>query len=206
MPSSLTTAKNAACTSRRHRPHGAGHAEELGRAARNSVRGGAGYEVVYRIASHVNPAQIHKGFHPSGNDGTFGAMAVAGSCWGSTPKSWPTDWDWPFVRLGLMEPRSRASSPNAAGRQRALNGISAAYIAQSGWKERAPSSRQERIFAGAVRKCGYRRHDEDLERCTPSRIPTISSTTCATPQPAIEAVLDLARSTALPGKRWRRSG
>ena len=41
-----------------------------------------GYEVVYRIASHVNPSQINKGFHPSSNCDVFGAMAVAGKLMG----------------------------------------------------------------------------------------------------------------------------
>ena len=30
-----------------------------------------GYEITYRIASHVNPAQINSGFHPSCNCGVF---------------------------------------------------------------------------------------------------------------------------------------
>lgn len=37
-----------------------------------------GYEVVYHIATNMNPEQINKGFHPSSNCGVFGAMAVAG--------------------------------------------------------------------------------------------------------------------------------
>ncbi|MTI56608.1 MmgE/PrpD family protein [Geosporobacter ferrireducens] len=36
-----------------------------------------GYEITYRVAVSVNPAQIGKGFHPSSNCGVFGAVAVA---------------------------------------------------------------------------------------------------------------------------------
>ena len=36
-----------------------------------------GYDVVYRIASNMAPYQIEKGFHPSGNDDTIGAAAIA---------------------------------------------------------------------------------------------------------------------------------
>ena len=37
-----------------------------------------GYDIVYRLASSMAPYQIEKGFHPSGNDDTVGAAAVAG--------------------------------------------------------------------------------------------------------------------------------
>ena len=36
-----------------------------------------GYDIVYRLASSMAPYQIEKGFHPSGNDDTVGAAAVA---------------------------------------------------------------------------------------------------------------------------------
>lgn len=36
-----------------------------------------GYEIVYRIACSINPAQIKKGFHPSATCGVFGAAAAA---------------------------------------------------------------------------------------------------------------------------------
>ena len=41
-----------------------------------------GYEVVYRIVAGMTPHQIRKGFHPSGNCDTFGAMAAAGRLMG----------------------------------------------------------------------------------------------------------------------------
>lgn len=37
-----------------------------------------GYDIVYRMALNMAPYQIEKGFHPSGNDDTIGAAAVAG--------------------------------------------------------------------------------------------------------------------------------
>ncbi len=36
-----------------------------------------GYDIVYRIARSLNPAQIKKGFHPSASCGTFGAAVAA---------------------------------------------------------------------------------------------------------------------------------
>ena len=45
-----------------------------------------GYDVGYRIASHMNPKQINKGFQPSSNCDVFGAMAVAGKLMGLNEK------------------------------------------------------------------------------------------------------------------------
>jgi len=41
-----------------------------------------GYEIIYRIAVNINPAQLKKGFHPSATCGTFGAMAVSSKLMG----------------------------------------------------------------------------------------------------------------------------
>ena len=58
-------------------------AQSLGKSGRELITAVAlGYEVTYRIASHVNPAQINKGFHPSSNCGAYGAAAVAGKLMG----------------------------------------------------------------------------------------------------------------------------
>jgi 2-methylcitrate dehydratase PrpD len=43
-----------------------------------------GYEVTYRIAAGVNPAQLSKGFHPTSNCGIFGAVAAAAKLMGLT--------------------------------------------------------------------------------------------------------------------------
>lgn len=42
----------------------------------------AGYDIVYRIAAAMAPAQIDKGFHPTSNDDTLGAAATAGKLLG----------------------------------------------------------------------------------------------------------------------------
>lgn len=42
----------------------------------------AGYEIVYHIAVAMAPHQIDKGFHPTSNDDTIGAAAVAGKIMG----------------------------------------------------------------------------------------------------------------------------
>lgn len=58
-------------------------AQSLGKSGKEFITAVAlGYEVTYRIASHVNPAQINKGFHPSSNCGAYGAAAVAGKLMG----------------------------------------------------------------------------------------------------------------------------
>lgn len=44
----------------------------------------AGYDIVYRIAAAMAPAQIDKGFHPTSNDDTLGAAATAGKLMGLT--------------------------------------------------------------------------------------------------------------------------
>lgn len=41
-----------------------------------------GYDIVYRIAAAMAPAQIDKGFHPTSNDDTLGAAATAGKLLG----------------------------------------------------------------------------------------------------------------------------
>jgi len=45
-----------------------------------------GYDIVYRIARSINPAQIKKGFHPSASCGTFGAAAAAARLLGLNKK------------------------------------------------------------------------------------------------------------------------
>lgn len=45
-----------------------------------------GYEIIYRIARNINPAQITKGFHPSATCGTFGAAAVTAKLLGLNEK------------------------------------------------------------------------------------------------------------------------
>jgi len=58
-------------------------AQALGKSGKELITAVAlGYEVTYRIAAHVNPAQINKGFHPSSNCGAYGAAAVAGKLMG----------------------------------------------------------------------------------------------------------------------------
>ena len=93
-----------------------------------------GYEVVYRIVAHMTPWQIEKGFHPSGNCDTFGAMAVAGKLLKLTETQLAAGLGFSgLFAAGLMEAtvsgqRSKCVQVGNA----AFNGIAAAYYAREG--------------------------------------------------------------------------
>lgn len=93
-----------------------------------------GYEVTYRIASHVNPAQINKGFHPSSNCGAYGAMAVAGKLLGLNEEQLANGLGQAgMLASGTMEAtKSGQRSKCVQVGNAAYNGIVAAYLAQSG--------------------------------------------------------------------------
>lgn len=93
-----------------------------------------GYEVVYRIASHVNPRQINKGFHPSSNCGAYGAAAVAGKLMGLDGERLANALGQAgMLASGTMEAtRSGQRSKCVQVGNAAYNGIMAAYLAQTG--------------------------------------------------------------------------
>lgn len=93
-----------------------------------------GYEITYRIAAHVNPAQINKGFHPSSNCGAYGAMAAAGKLLALDAKQLANGLGQAgMLASGTMEAtKSGQRSKCVQVGNAAYNGIMAAYIAQTG--------------------------------------------------------------------------
>lgn len=109
--------------------------QALGRSGKEIIVAVAiGYEVTYRIASHVNPAQINKGFHPSSNCGAYGAMAVAGKLLGLNEEQLANGLGQAgMLASGTMEAtKSGQRSKCVQVGNAAYNGIMAAYLAQSG--------------------------------------------------------------------------
>lgn len=153
-----------------------------------------GYEVVYRIASHVNPKQIQKGFHPSGNCGTFGALAVAGKLMGLSREQLANGLGLAgLFAAGLMEAtQSGQQSKCVQVGNAAYNGISAAYMAQSGLEGTTT------VFEGKAGFFNAQSENVDVEDVCRDlgTVYTIGDTysklypTCRHSQPAIEAVLD----------------
>lgn len=93
-----------------------------------------GYEVAYRIAAHVSPAQITKGFHPSSNCAPYGAMAAAGKLLGLNEEQLANGLGQVgMLACGTMEAtksgqRSKCVQVGSA----AFSGIMAAYLARTG--------------------------------------------------------------------------
>lgn len=154
-----------------------------------------GYEVVYRIASHVNPKQIQKGFHPSGNCGTFGAMAVAGKLMGLNKEQLANGLGFAgLFAAGLMEATQTGQQSKCIQvGNAAYNGISAAYMAQSGMEGTTT------VFEGKTGFFNAQSENVDIEDVCRGlgTVFTIGDTysklypTCRHSQPAIEAVLDI---------------
>lgn len=92
-----------------------------------------GYDIVYRLASAMAPWQIQKGFHPSGNDDTIGAMAVAGKLLDLTEEQLANGFGLSALYAsGLMEAtvNGQASKCIQVGNA-VMNGISAALYAKN---------------------------------------------------------------------------
>lgn len=109
--------------------------QELGRTGKEILTAVvAGYEVTYRIASHVNPNQINRGFHPSSNCGVYGAMAAAGYLMGLSEAQLANGLGQAgMLASGTMEAtRSGQRSKCVQVGNAAYNGIFAAYLAKSG--------------------------------------------------------------------------
>ncbi|MCR4440741.1 MAG: MmgE/PrpD family protein [Peptococcaceae bacterium] len=93
-----------------------------------------GYDIVYRIARSVNPAQIKKGFHPSATCGTFGAAAAAASLLGLDDKQTAAALGLSGMQAaGLMEATlsGQASKCVMVGHA-AFAGIVSAWLAKEG--------------------------------------------------------------------------
>lgn len=155
-----------------------------------------GYEVTYRIASHVNPAQIGRGFHPSSNCGIFGAAATAGKLMGLNEAQLANGLGQAgMLASGTMEAtRSGQRSKCVQVGNAAYNGILASYLAQSG---------MEGCLSALEGKYGLFRtqsSDVDVDDICRSlgEIYTIGDTynkmypCCRHAQPGIEGVLNLA--------------
>lgn len=155
-----------------------------------------GYEVTYRIASHVNPAQIGRGFHPSSNCGVFGAAAAAGKLMGLDEAQLANGLGQAgMLASGTMEAtRSGQRSKCVQVGNAAYNGILAAYLARSG---------MEGCLSALEGKDGlFRTQSADVDVDDICRglgeVYTIGDTynklypCCRHAQPGIEGVLDLA--------------
>ena len=154
-----------------------------------------GYEVTYRLASHVNPAQINKGFHPSSNCGVYGAMAVAGKRFGLSAEQLANGLGQAgMLAGGTMEAtvsgqRSKCVQVGNA----AFNGISAACFAREGM-EGCLSALEGRygLFSTQSENVDVEDVCRDL-----GKVYTIGDTynkmypSCRHAQPGIEGVLDL---------------
>lgn len=154
-----------------------------------------GYEVTYRIASHVNPKQINKGFHPSSNCGAYGAAAVAGKLLGLSEEQLANALGQAgMLASGTMEAtKSGQRSKCVQVGNAAYNGVMAAYLTQTG---------MEGCLSALEGKDGlFRTQSEDVnveDVCRGlGQVYTIGDTynklypSCRHAQPGIEAVLDL---------------
>lgn len=154
-----------------------------------------GYEVVYRVVAGMTPHQIRKGFHPSGNCDTFGAMAAAGRLMGLSAGQIANGLGFAGLSAaGLMEATvSGQQSKCVQVGNAAYNGIAAALYAREGMagtvtvfegKSGFFQAQSQDVDTGAVcRGLGEQYHIGD----TYSKL----YPTCRHSQPAIEGVLDL---------------
>lgn len=155
-----------------------------------------GYEVAYRIASHVSPYQITKGFHPSSNCGVFGAMAAAGKLLGLNEEQLANGLGQAgMLASGTMEAtKSGQRSKCIQVGNAAFNGIMAAYFARSGMEGCLSALEGSNGFFATQSQ------DVDVEDVCRGlgEVYSIGDTynkmypSCRHAQPGIEGVLDLA--------------
>lgn len=163
-----------------------------------------GYEVTYRIASHVNPVQIEKGFHPSSNCGVYGAAAAAGKLLDLSAEALANGLGQAgMLASGTMEgTRSGQRSKCVQVGNAAYSGITAAYLAKTG---------MEGCLSALEGKDGlFNTQSENVDVEDVCRnlgeVYTIGDTynkmypSCRHAQPGIEGVLDLAKEYGIaPG-------
>ena len=171
-------------------------AQALGKSGKELIAAVAiGYEVTYRIASHVNPAQINKGFHPSSNCGAYGAAAVAGKLMGLNEEQLANALGQAgMLASGTMEAtKSGQRAKCVQVGNAAYNGILAAYLAETGMEGcltvlEGPNG----LFATQSENVDVEDVCRDL-----GKVYTIGDTynkmypSCRHAQPGIEAALDL---------------
>ena len=171
-------------------------AQAMGKSGRELIAAVAiGYEVTYRIASHVNPAQINKGFHPSSNCGAYGAAAVAGKLMGLNEEQLANALGQAgMLASGTMEAtKSGQRAKCVQVGNAAYNGILAACLAQTGMEGcltalEGPNG----LFATQSENVDVEDVCRDL-----GKVYTIGDTynkmypSCRHVQPGIEAALDL---------------
>lgn len=154
-----------------------------------------GYEVIYRIASHVNPKQINKGFHPSSNCGAYGAAAVAGKLMGLDGEQLANALGQAgMLASGTMEAtKSGQRSKCVQVGNAAYNGVLAALLAQTGMEGCLSA------LEGPNGLFATQSEDVDMEDVCRGlgRVWSIGDTynklypSCRHAQPGIEAAMDL---------------
>lgn len=153
-----------------------------------------GYEIVYRIATAVSPKQIQKGFHPSGNNCVFGAMAVAGKLMNLNKEQLANGLGFAgLFAAGLMEATQSGQGTKCVQvGAAAANGIVAAYLGKNNLEGcRTVVEGKNGIFNAQSENVDVEKVCEQL-----GLVYTITDTysklypTCRHSQPAIEAVLD----------------
>ena len=155
----------------------------------------AGYDIVYRIAAAMAPAQIDKGFHPTSNDDTLGAAAAAGKLLGLNKEQLANALGLAgLYASGLMEATvtGQLSKCVMVGNA-AYNGMEAVYLAKQGMegtvsvfegKDGFFKAKSENVDLGAV--CAGLGEKYLITDTYSKMYPT-----CRHAQPAIESVLNL---------------
>lgn len=157
-----------------------------------------GYEVAYRVAVHMSPRQIDRGFHPSSNCGALGAMAAVGKLMGLSADALANGLgQTAMLCSGTMEAtRSGQRAKCVQVGQAAYNGILAACLARSGMEGCLSALEgKDGIFATQAGEIG------DVETLCRDlgQVWSIGDTynklypSCRHAQPGIEGVLDLAQ-------------
>lgn len=154
-----------------------------------------GYEVVYRVVAQMMPHQIKKGFHPSGNCDTFGAMAVTAKLMGLTKEQIASGLGFAgLFSAGLMEATvSGQQSKCIQVGQAALNGVAAAWYARAGLAGTVSVLEGKTgFFRAQAEPVDFEQVCEGLgERYLIGDTYSKLYPTCRHSQPAIEGVLDL---------------
>lgn len=155
----------------------------------------AGYDIVYRIAAAMAPAQIDKGFHPTSNDDTLGAAAAAGKLLGLDRERLASALGLAgLYASGLMEATvtGQLSKCVMVGNA-AYSGMEAVYLAEQGMEGTVS------VFEGKDGFFRTKSEHVDLEEVCRGLGETYLITdtyskmypTCRHAQPAIEGVLNL---------------
>lgn len=154
-----------------------------------------GYDIIYRIAAAMAPYQIGKGFHPTSNDDTLGAAAVAGKLLGLSRKQLADALGMAgLYASGLMEATvtGQLSKCVMVGNA-ASGGMAAVYYAQAGMEGTVS------VFEGKDGFFAAKSQDVDVNEVVRDLGKKFMITdtyskmypTCRHAQPAIEGALNL---------------